>query len=77
MVGIIAYVVGFIIFSTAKSSIHEGVALMAILNGTVFFVGAGIIFAINNMKYHNNQNLCEDEAVKTNSSSFEKVVLMM
>jgi hypothetical protein len=64
LVGIIAYLFGFIIFSTAKSSVHEGVALIAILNGSVFFIGAGIVSAIKSVKDMGNQNSNVDGIVK-------------
>jgi hypothetical protein len=47
VLGCLAYLMGFVVFSTAKSAIHENVGLMIFLIGTVFIVGAGIIGAIN------------------------------
>lgn len=46
VLGVLAYLFGFMVFGTAKSSIHEGVALLVILNGTVFIVGAAIVHSI-------------------------------
>jgi hypothetical protein len=47
VLGCLAYLMGFVVFSTAKNAIHENVGLMIFLIGTVFIVGAGIIGAIN------------------------------
>lgn len=47
ILGALAYLMGFAVFGGAKSAIHENVGLMILLIGTVFFVGAGIIGAIN------------------------------
>jgi hypothetical protein len=47
VLGCLAYLMGFVVFSTAKSVIHENLGLMMFLIGTVFIVGAGIIGAIN------------------------------
>jgi len=54
---------GFMIFATAKSAIHEGVAFIVILNGTVFFVGAAIIDTIKN-KVSLGQNGSESASEK-------------
>ncbi|NOH86042.1 hypothetical protein F0249_19935 [Vibrio sp. 03-59-1] len=48
VLGVLAYLFGFMVFGTAKSSIHEAVALLVILNGTVFIVGASIVHSIKN-----------------------------
>ncbi|NRA59805.1 MAG: hypothetical protein HRU25_02630 [Psychrobium sp.] len=47
ILGLLAYVMGYSVFSSAKSAMHETVGLLIFLIGTVFFVGAGIIDAIN------------------------------
>ncbi|GLS91263.1 hypothetical protein GCM10007916_23320 [Psychromonas marina] len=65
LLGAIAYLAGIAFFMAAKSSIHEGVALIAILNGTVFFVGAGIISTISCSK--DNSINSENEVVKEGS----------
>ncbi|HDI3319832.1 TPA: hypothetical protein PMF73_003728, partial [Vibrio cholerae] len=46
-VGVLLYFLGFVVFSGAKSSIHETVGLLIFLNGTLFVIAAGIIDAIN------------------------------
>lgn len=40
------YLIGFMFFGVSKSSIHEIVALLIILNGTVFIASGAIISAI-------------------------------
>ncbi|MCA3991400.1 hypothetical protein [Vibrio vulnificus] len=63
ILSILAYIFGFMIFATAKSAIHEGVAFIVILNGTVFFVGAAIIDTIKN-KVSLEQNGSESASEK-------------
>jgi hypothetical protein len=46
IIGFLTYFFGFVIFSTANGAIHEILGLMLFLNGTIFFVGAGIIRAV-------------------------------
>lgn len=47
ILGRLAYLFGFVVLSTAKSAIHENIAVMIMLIGTVFIVGSGIISAID------------------------------
>ncbi|WP_445777632.1 hypothetical protein [Shewanella sp.] len=47
VVGILIYLAGFVVFSGAKSSMHETVGLLIFINGTLFIIGAGIIDSIN------------------------------
>ncbi|MCD9508331.1 hypothetical protein [Photobacterium phosphoreum] len=44
--GVFLYLIGFMFFGVLKSSIHEIVALLIILNGTVFIASGAIISAI-------------------------------
>ncbi len=46
ILGILAYVFGGLVFFTAKSSIHETVALLIILNGTIFISASFIVDAL-------------------------------
>lgn len=50
VISILVYIIGFLVFSTAKSSMHEMVGLVILLNGTVFFATAFIIDAIDKLK---------------------------
>lgn len=50
LLGLLAYFIGYIIFSEAKSAIHETVALLIIINGTLFIVGSGIMGALHSNK---------------------------
>lgn len=47
LLGMLAYFYGLLVFAGAKSAIHESVGFLVFLIGTVFFVGAGIIGAID------------------------------
>ncbi|MFH4371217.1 hypothetical protein [Vibrio alginolyticus] len=47
VVGMLIYLFGFVVFSGARSSVHETVGLLIFLNGSLFVIGAGIIDAIN------------------------------
>ncbi|WP_338621963.1 hypothetical protein [Agarivorans sp. OAG1] len=47
IIGVLLYLFGGVVFSGAKSSVHETVSLLIFLNGTLFVIGAGIIDAIS------------------------------
>ena len=53
LLGLLAYFMGYFVFTTAKSSIHETVSLLIIINGTLFIVGAGILDAMHANKVKN------------------------
>ncbi|ELB1140136.1 hypothetical protein QQ214_004619 [Vibrio parahaemolyticus] len=57
VLGVLAYLFGFMVFGTATSSIHEGVALLVILNGTVLIVGAAIVHSIKSNSVKSVENI--------------------
>jgi len=46
--GLFAYFLGGLFFTSPQGAINETAALLIILNGTLFIIGAGILDAIQN-----------------------------
>jgi len=46
--GLIAYFLGAMVFTRPQGALNETLALLIIVNGTLFIIGAGIIDAIHN-----------------------------
>lgn len=53
--GLVAYLLGGVVFTNPQGAINETVALLIIVNGTLFIIGAGIIDAIHNNPFNNKK----------------------
>ena len=50
ILAVVAFLIGFGLFSISTSAVHESLAMLTILVGAVFLSGAGIVEAIHQLQ---------------------------